>query len=197
MAAVFLALGDESVLGLGASSARSGFVGRIHERLQRVLPGIGLEKLAAPGMMATDLVARVRARGPEPAPLVVTVAIGASDVLAGTPPERFQADVDALVGLLAATAPLVVVHLLPDLALTPRLRRTRRSRAVRARVDAFNDILRAAGRRHGAAIADLDLWSHAAYDDPLLYAADGQNLSDEGHAVWAQLTWPAFERRLG
>src|SRR5262249_43194055 len=53
--AVFLALGDESVLGLGASSARKGFVGQIHERLQRTLPGIELAKLAAPNMTAAEL----------------------------------------------------------------------------------------------------------------------------------------------
>lgn len=193
--AVFLALGDESILGFGASSAQNGFVGRIHERLSRHLPAILLETVTAP--MAADLLARVRARGVRRSTVIVTLAIGAHDALAGTPPSQFAADIDALVSTLVAQTPLCVVHLLPDLALTPRFRNTSRARAIRARVNELNEILAAACRRHGASAADLGLWSQAAYVAPRLYAADGRNLSDVGHAFWAQLAWPAFQRRLG
>jgi len=193
--AVFLALGDESVLGFGATSAKNGFVGRIHEQLARRLPALVLETVTAP--LAADLLARVRARGVRRSTVIVTLAIGAHDVLAGTPPQQFAADIDALVATLVAQTPLCVVHLLPDLGLTPRFRNTSRARAIRARVDELNAILADACRRHGATAADLGLWSKAAYVDPRLYAGDGHNLSDVGHAFWAQLTWPAFQRRLG
>lgn len=193
---LFLAVGDDSVLGAGATDPSRSFAARLHGRLARFTPGVAFERVAAPGLTAKQLVERMLGRGADPAPAVATLAIGSGDLLRGTSPEEFEHEVGILVAMLVRMSPLVVVHLMPDLALTPNIRGTARAHVLRKRIAVLNGILRLVAQRHGAAIADLELWSIAAYDDAELFAPGGYHLSDEGHAVWAQLTWPVFQHHL-
>jgi lysophospholipase L1-like esterase len=193
---VSLALGDTSFIGSSEDYASQGFVRPLHERLKRLVPDLQLERIGAPGITASHLAARLAARTAGARPALATLAFGLSDVFQDTAGARFAGAVDILVAMSARAAQLCVVHLLPDLALAPRYRNSRRTSAIRERIGALNRVLRDAAQRHGAAVADLELWSFAAFNDESLFAGDGCYPSTEGHAVWAQLTWPVYERCL-
>lgn len=196
---VYVALGDSTVEGIGASSVRNNYVSRLDARLRERYPRARTVNLGVAGATSYDVLEDQLARAVALRPHLLTLSIGPNDITAKVPVDTYADNLDAILSRLAAdTDAVVVVNLLPDLAVTPRFR-NRESAPVVGRLSAeFNEVVARTARRHGALVVDLYAASRREVPaHPELLAADGYHPSDLGYARWAELMWEAVRTRLG
>jgi len=194
----YVALGDSTVEGIGASSTRANYVSRIHQRLHAVYPNATVANLGVGGATSADVVADQLERAVALRPALVTVSIGPNDITGRVTVEQYQGNVDVIFKRLTRdTSAVVVANLLPDLAITPRFQRSPARESVGRLTVAFNDALARKARDHGVLLVDL---YRASRDEvprrPELMAADGYHPSDAGYARWAELVWQTVEPRV-
>jgi acyl-CoA thioesterase-1 len=196
---VYVALGDSTVEGVGASTAANNYVGRLGARLRDRYPRTRTVNLGAAGATSYDVLEAQVAQAVALRPHLVTLSIGPNDITGRVPVETYAGNLDAILRRLASeTETVIVVNLLPDLAVTPRFR-NRDSAPVVGRLSAqFNKVVAHTARRHGALVVDLYRASRREVPGhPELLSADGYHPSDLGYARWAELMWEAVRTRLG
>ena len=196
---VYVALGDSTVEGVGATTAGNNYVGRLDARLRDRYPRARTVNLGVAGATSYDVLDGQLERAVALKPHLVTLSIGPNDITAKVPVKIYAENLEAILGrLAAATQAVVVVNLLPDLAVTPRFR-NRDSAPLVGRLSAeFNDVVGRVARRHGALVVDLyEASRREVPGQPELLAADGYHPSDLGYARWAELMWEAVRTRLG
>jgi len=196
---VYVALGDSTVEGVGATTAGNNYVGRLDARLRDRYPTARTVNLGVAGATSYDVLDGQLERAIALKPHLVTLSIGPNDITAKVPVRIYAENLEAIIGRLAAdTQAVVVVNLLPDLAVTPRFR-NRDSAPLVGRLSAeFNDVVARLAKRHGALVVDLyEASRREVPGHPELLAADGYHPSDLGYARWAELMWEAVRTRLG
>ncbi len=172
-AVLYVALGDSTVEGVGATSPDRNYVSQLHERLRAVYPNARVINLGVGGATSADVLLRQVGRAIEQRPQLVTGRL------------RYE------------TTAVIVVNLIPDLAVTPRFSRSRARDAVGRRTVAFNEAIERRGRAHGAELVDLYAVSQREVPlRPELIWSDGYHPSDLGYARWAELVWAGVESRI-
>jgi lysophospholipase L1-like esterase len=185
---VYVALGDSTAQGIGASDPERGYVGLIAERLRAATNGpVQIVNLSRTGARLADVLIEQVPRLAGLAPDLVTMAAGANDLRHVTDyvSSRFQADLEALVGALPANTIVAEVPWFMHGAIgrksdeaaayVARVATTRRLRVAR---------LHQAMRQRG--------WAAMATD----FAADWFHPNDRGHRVWADTFWAAMPSGL-
>jgi lysophospholipase L1-like esterase len=195
---VYVALGDSTVEGQGASRRDATYVSRLYARLRSVYPAARMINLGIGGATSTDVLAAQVRRAVDAVPNLVTLSVGPNDITTGVPVARFERRIDEILGMLARdTSAVVVVNLLPDLTLTPRFRSSGAREAVGREVALFNDALRRQARRHRAEVVDLHAASQKELPEhPEFVSEDGYHPSDAGYARWAELMWEGVRARI-
>jgi acyl-CoA thioesterase-1 len=195
---LYVALGDSTVYGVGATSPERSYVGQLYRRLRSIDPGARLVNLGEGGATAADVRARQLARALALRPSIVTVSVGPNDITRRRSPQQYEEDIEAILGALSSrTGAIVVVNLIPDITVTPRFRRHERAAALRQRVEAFNEVLERLARASGAAVVDLFESSQREVPrQPSLISRDNYHPSDQGYARWAELMWRSIDSRL-
>jgi lysophospholipase L1-like esterase len=182
----YASIGDslsEGVGDPGRSGALRGWAERLAERLREDNPRMEFLKIAVRGL----LTAEVRDRQLEHArmyhPDLVSVVVGANDVLMPQPLDAaaVEADLEAMVAAFAPDA-VVLMATLPQFG-PSRPWMPRRPGDLQARLDAVNDTIRRVAARHGARL--LELKDHPAMRHPALWSFDGLHPSGYGHALMA------------
>jgi lysophospholipase L1-like esterase len=195
---LYVALGDSTVEGIGATGPDTTYVARLHARLRAVYPRATVANLGVGGATSADVVQGQLERATLLRPQLVTLSIGPNDITGHVPLPEYERQVETIFRRLAGeTGAVVVVTLLPDLAVTPRFRGRPAAPTVGELTVRFNASLARLARRYGIEIVDLYEPSRAEVPRrPELIAADGYHPSDEGYARWAELVWRGVERRL-
>lgn len=195
---VYVALGDSTVEGIGATTASAHYVARLAERLRAVYPHTRATNLGVAGATSGDVVATQLEQAIALAPDLVTLSIGPNDITGRVSVREYERHVDAIfTRLRTQTTAVVVVNLLPDLAVTPRFRRDPAREAVGRLSIEFNEALSRRAREHGVEVVDLYGPSRSeVMARPELIASDGYHPSDLGYARWAELLWAGIERRI-
>jgi acyl-CoA thioesterase I len=195
---IYVALGDSTVEGIGASRPELNYVSRLHARLHEIYRNARVENLGVGGATSLDVLTRQLEPALARKPDLVTLSVGPNDITEQVPLGDFTRNVDATLGRLAAdTHAVIVVNLLPDLAVTPRFRGHEAQAVVSRRSVEFNAALTRVATRHGAQIVDLYAPSRREVPArPELVAADGYHPSDLGYARWAELMWDAVRSRI-
>jgi lysophospholipase L1-like esterase len=195
---VYVALGDSTVEGIGATSAAVNYVARIHERLRAWYPQARAVNLGVGGATSADVVAGQLERAIALGPDLVTLSIGPNDITDRVSVREYERHVDTIfTRLRKETAAVVVVNLLPDLAVTPRFRNDPARDVVGRLSIEFNEALARRARDHGVEVVDLYAPSRVeVMARPELIASDGYHPSDLGYARWAELLWAGIERRI-
>ncbi|MEO7435447.1 MAG: SGNH/GDSL hydrolase family protein, partial [Candidatus Binatia bacterium] len=122
---VYVALGDSTVQGIGATSAASNYPSRIAARLRQKYPEAKLSNLGMAGATASDVVAYQLESASALRPALVTLSIGPNDVTTRVAAREYAQQVETILRTLSErTQAVVVVSLLPDLAMTPRFKRS-------------------------------------------------------------------------
>lgn len=197
-AVTYVALGDSTVYGVGASSPDGNYVSRLYDRLRSVYPGAHLVNLGVSGAIAADVVNGQLERAVALRPDLVTLSIGPNDITRGRAAAEYERNLETIFQtLLGETTAVLVVSLIPDLTVTPRFRGKEGAAEVGRRVARFNQALRRQAQAHGVEIVDLYTPSRREVRRrPELIAADGYHPSDQGYARWAELMWKGVEARL-
>jgi lysophospholipase L1-like esterase len=195
---LYVALGDSTVEGVGASSPAANYVSRLHARLRAVYPRASVANLGLGGATSADVVAGQLERAVLLRPHLVTLSIGPNDITGHVPLPEYERNVETIFRRLTReTGAVVVANLLPDLAITPRFRGREVAPAVGGLTVRFNEALGRLARRYGVEVVDLYEASRAELPRrPELIAPDGYHPSDLGYARWAELLWAGVERRL-
>jgi acyl-CoA thioesterase-1 len=195
---VYVALGDSTVEGIGASGPEATYVSALHRRLQAVYPAAQAVNLGRSGATSGDVVAGQLDRAIALQPRLVTVSIGPNDITGRISVDRYEKHLATIFARLAQeTSALVVANLLPDLAVTPRFRATPARETVGRLTVAFNEALVRQAREHRVLVVDLYGPSQREVPArPELIAADGYHPSDAGYARWAELVWASLEPRV-
>jgi lysophospholipase L1-like esterase len=196
-AVVYVALGDSTVAGVGATTPDKNYVSRFYARLRTVYPNAHVENLGTPGATAADVVARQLPIAVQRRPDIVTLSIGPNDITDGREVAEYARDLETVMGtLIRETTAVVLVNLIPDLALTPRFKGGDHEAAIARRTVQFNDALGRMARTHRAQVVDLYAVSQREIPrHPELIATDGYHPSDQGYARWAQVMWQSIQAR--
>jgi acyl-CoA thioesterase-1 len=194
----YVALGDSTVEGVGASRPDLNYVSRLHARVRARYPNARVTNLGVGGATSADVMARQLDRAVKRQPDLVTLSIGPNDITRGIPVTQYEHNLDAILGRLRhETTALIVVNLLPDLAVTPRFARGAQVDVVGRQTVLFNEALARKAREHGVELVDLYLPSREEVPaQPALLWRDGYHPSDAGYARWAELMWKGVEARL-
>jgi lysophospholipase L1-like esterase len=194
----YVALGDSTVEGVGASGPDLNYVSRLHARLRARYPNARVTNLGVGGATSADVMSAQLERAIKLRPDVVTLSIGPNDITSGVPVARYEQNLEDILGRLRReTAALIVVNLIPDLAVTPRFAKSPHVGLVGRQAVQFNETLARKGREHGVALVDLYLASREEVPrQPMLLWRDGYHPSDAGYARWAELMWEGIEPRL-
>jgi acyl-CoA thioesterase I len=195
---MYVALGDSTVEGIGATRSEFNYVSRLYARLREVYRNARLQNLGVGGATSVDVLARQLDRTVTLAPDLVTLSVGPNDITERVPLADYSRNIDAIFGRLASqTRAVLVVNLLPDLAVTPRFRGHEAEAVVGRRSIEFNAALTRLAKRHGVEVVDLYAASRREVPGrPELMAGDGYHPSDVGYARWAELMWDAVQSRI-
>lgn len=194
----YVALGDSTVEGVGASRPDFNYVSRLHARLRARYPNARVTNLGVGGATSSDVLARQLERAIKRHPDLVTLSIGPNDITAGVPVAQYEHNLDVILGRLRReTTALIVVNLLPDLAVTPRFAHGPQLDVVSRQTVLFNEALARKAREQGVELVDLYRPSREEVPrQPALLWRDGYHPSDAGYARWAELMWEGVEARL-
>ncbi len=183
----YVAIGDSLTEGLGdplPGGALRGWATLLAEYLRRDLPELEFVNLAVRGHRAGDALRRQLPAAVALRPDLVSVIIGANDILLSPWPSRrrFAGQLDRLITPFVDDGATVVLSTIPDPAgLTPLPRPLRE--ALRRRIESTNDITRAAARRHSTTL--LDTWADPRIRRPNMFSFDRVHPSADGHRLIA------------
>lgn len=177
---LWVVLGDSTAQGIGAARYEQGYVGQLRQLLdERSGTAWRVLNLSRSGAKVADVVAvqlpRLEALTVEPD--LVTCAVGANDLVARTPPDRFDADLRTLLARLPDGA---VIATVPQ-GLRP------------ARAAEINDLIRSEAPAAGLAVADV--WAHTGPPWRGKLSADGFHPGALGYADWARAFAEALAHR--
>jgi acyl-CoA thioesterase-1 len=176
---LYVALGDSTAQGIGASRPINGYVGILADRI-RALSGrsVRVVNLSVSGARVSDLVEYQLPRLAKLRPDVVTLAIGANDI-AAFEPVAFEHD---LRRILDAVPPTTVVADLPCFHFPASERKVRAANAIVHRLAAERDLRIAPLHRITRRQTPLLAITQAA--------ADLFHPNDRGYRVWASAFLP-------
>jgi lysophospholipase L1-like esterase len=183
----YLALGDSFTAGTGSRPVDA-FPVRLAERLRARGQPVVVENLGVNGYTTDDLVARELPRVAPFAPTLITLAIGANDLVRGSPLARYRSQVRAiLAAILAAGVPAgrVLVLPQPDWSRAPAAADFGDARAIAAQIEAFNDALRAEAAAVGARWVDLFPRMRRQAEAGMV-ATDGLHPAAKAYDEWAE-----------
>jgi len=197
-AVLYVALGDSTVEGVGATTPERNYVSRVYDRLRSIYPNARVVNLGVSGATSVDVVTDQLSKAVELHPTLITLSIGPNDITARVRLEEYERNLDTILQRLTReTRAVLVVNLLPDLGVTPRYKFGAEREIVERLTSRFNDALARKARRHGAEVVDLYAASREEVPRRLeLIAADGYHPSDEGYARWATLMWNGIAVRI-
>jgi acyl-CoA thioesterase-1 len=180
---VYVALGDSTAQGIGASEPLNGYVGLVAEKIRQKLGrNVRVINLSVSGATVQDAVASQMPELNKLKPDLVTIQIGANDVVRGDL-TNFEDDFEQLAAQLPAGT---FVANMPYFG--GRIRRN--SFALQA-----SSIITAAADRHKLILVDLQT-PLREQQSILNYAADFFHPSDRAYQIWAESFWKEIEPTL-
>lgn len=192
---VYVALGASDSVGVGADKPEiEGWVPQLAGRLPA---GSRLVNLGVSGSLLSDALRQQLPVALGSDPDVVTVWLAVNDFNAQIPLPRYQANLNNLLGQLAATHAQVYIANVPDLTRVPIYEQFGVKKSDLAPlVTAWNVAITQAADQHGATVVDLYTdWQELA-DHPEYVARDGFHPSAEGYRRLADLFWDVMQPRL-
>ena len=191
----FVALGDSYTIGTAVTEAE-----RWPNQLVRRLPELELVgNPAVNGYTSADLIAEELPQLDGLRPELVSVLIGANDVVQGVPDSQYAGNVSlTLEELLTRLPPTRIFGVAtPDYSLTPAGAGFGDPALTSDAVVRLNAILREACKGRGIAfVPDVFEISQRVRDDPSLVADDGLHPSGSQYAAWVEAILPAVKRLL-
>ncbi len=192
----YLALGDSTVQGVGASSPEKTLVGQIAQRLSEKGKYVHVINAGITGARMHDVKINQLQALVDNKPDVISLVAGANDAIHHTPEADFSTSLTKVMdSLIASSAARIIIATSPDVGLMPALPHFYAQGAKRY-AEKQNMVL--ALKITDSRIAIADLFTEGKLDpkaDASLYASDQFHPSDKGYAVWGKLLAKASEQK--
>lgn len=176
----YTAIGASDAIGIGATPPTDGYVFRIVDALEAEGRRVELVNLGIAGANIDPIEDAVRlSLEAGRYPHLVTIWVGANDLIDGVSPSIFEAELDDMLReLRKRDEAFIAIANLPDLTKLPRFRE-RPSRTVTVdRIEEFNEVIEDLADDYDATLVDL---SSEPVDANLVSPADGFHPNDAGH----------------
>jgi acyl-CoA thioesterase-1 len=192
----YVALGDSTVYGLGASSSSRNYVSRVFAHLRIEYPAATLVNRGTCMATAAEVLARQLPDTILDRPDVVTLSVGPNDLRQGHSPQEFARRVEVILERIdRETRATVIVNRLPDMAFCPRFREPERS-MVAALTRHYNHALQHVTDSFGIDLVDIGIAEHPEAERQRFFCDDGYHPSDDGYAAWATAIWASLRRHV-
>lgn len=191
----YLALGDSFTIGTGSAVARA-FPARLGDRWRAQGCPTELLNVAVNGYTSDDLIAEELPSLSAFHPTLVTVAIGANDIVQGHLLDAYRLNVRRILDAALATGAQVVVLPQPDWSRSPTAASFGAPEALGEAIGRFNAALAEETRAKGAIWIDLVPLMHAQAARGQL-AGDGLHPSAEAYDAWAEAVARVLPRPCG
>ena len=183
-------LGDSTITGPGLAAPDQVWVARVADRLHR---HVDLRSFAKGGSRVRDVLRDQAPRAVAHPPELFVLAVGANDVLHGTPGPAFRRDLAGVLELLRDVAPVVTCGI-GDLSMVPRLPRSLKPIVARrcAALDRIHH--RVTHDMHGVVRVPVAELADPFFRDATehVWADDRFHPNHVGHAIWADAFGPSI-----
>jgi acyl-CoA thioesterase-1 len=184
----YLALGDSYTIGTGASSPAHSFPSLLAARLRKATGRkVEVTNPAINGFTSEDLIRLELPLAAQIRPRLVTVLIGANDIVQGRSEAAYRQSLTAIYDRLEAAR--VDAISIPDFSATPAAGLFGRPAALRDRIDAFNKAGHEESERRGFGWIDIGEVSRSGLGRPGWLASDDLHPGDAQYANWADHIW--------
>ena len=192
---VYVALGDSTVEGVGASAPHRSYTGILHTIVKERKKNTSYYNLGVAGATLRDVLDTQVAKAIELQPDLVTLSVGANDIKNRTNSTTFSKELRLLFKeLQTKTNAKIIVNTIPDLSLTPAIPRYLKSYSKFMAIR-FNATITRVGEELSIPIVDLFNYSRSIIRQfPEAIASDGFHPSDFGYAIWANTMIPHIHK---
>jgi acyl-CoA thioesterase-1 len=191
---LYMAVGASDAVGIGATPLSNGYVFKIRDELEKGWD-VRLINLGVPAARTgriEDAVQLALRSGADPD--LVTIWVGANDLIDGVDPDEFQDQLDELLDALEdRTDAALFIADLPDLTQLPRFREDPSANVTRDRIEDFNEAISEEAADHDATLVPL---SQEEVEDRYVSDKDGFHPNDAGHRRIADLFLREIRPRL-
>jgi lysophospholipase L1-like esterase len=192
----YLALGDSYTIGTGATAPERNFPSLLAGRLQGASGRrVAVQNPAVNGFTTRDLIGTELPQVQQ-VPHLVSILIGANDVVQGYDDAAYRGALQTIYDFVARfrlPAGRVLTVAIPDFSVVPTAGDYGTPAALRARIDAFNQIAAGESQGHGFHFVDISDVSRSGIGRPDWIADDGLHPADAQYAAWADVIWRAVE----
>ena len=187
----YLALGDSFTCGTGGPPELS-FPSQLKRALGKKGVEVRLENVAVNGYSTNEVIELELEALERFKPDVVTLAVGANDLVRGDDLDAYRANVKKIFKAIAdARVKRVFVLPQPDWSQSPVSEGVGDRGAIRARIEVYNAVLSEEAKRAGATY--LDLFPQFVEEAKKgLIAPDGLHPNQRAYAAWAEALLPHF-----
>ncbi|MFD3745732.1 SGNH/GDSL hydrolase family protein [Nocardia sp. NPDC058633] len=192
----FAVLGDSIAAGTGDPSpgyAPTGWADRVAANLTTVNPTLAYRNTGRIGATSQQVIDRQLSEILEFAPDLVHVSCGGNDLFtAGGDVDRLHENLSTILTALSATGAQLSIFTMADVWGVERMAPMR---AMRPRMIALNEVLRAVATEFDAVLTEL--WDHPLQSRPELMSADLIHFTTSGQAVLASAVVRSLASRIG
>jgi lysophospholipase L1-like esterase len=186
----YVAIGDSFTIGTSVEE-QARFPSQLAQKLRDAGIDVTLVNLAINGHSTNEVLTRQIPRVAAFRPSVVTLAIGANDIVRERAPDAYAANLKAIFTALAGTKAKVFVLPQPDWSLAPAAEAFGTQAELRSRIETYNAILRQSAQAHGATY--VDVWPENVKSAQAgEFSADGLHPTARLYGLWAQRLLPVF-----
>ncbi len=188
----YLALGDSFTAGTALPKEES-FPEQLAALLKRGGREVSLLNPAVAGFTTDDLIARELPLVADFKPTLITVAIGANDLVRQPGEDRYRQQVRRILKAVSGLGATVVVLPQPDWSVAPVAAQFGTPAQLRAQIERMNQILAEEAKARGARF--LDLWAgNVRASQEGHFASDGLHPDATVYAAWSKAIAAAVTR---
>lgn len=183
---IYVALGDSTAEGMGATRHSRAYTSIVFSSLKSRYRTAKYHNIARSGAVLTDVVSTQLPKALEIKPSLITISIGANDIIRRTSISEFESNLFLLLKTLQQkTDATIVISTIPDLSLTPAVPKLLKKYS-QYKAGKLNNVILQVGKATNTITVDLFEDSRSVLEAfPEAIASDGFHPSDFGYAIWA------------
>ena len=183
---VYVAIGDSTVEGIGASHPSRSYTSIIFSSIQQQYRNAHYYNLGKRGAPIRQVINEQLERAIALHPDLITISVGANDIRLHTKLSIFEKELVSLISRLQSeTSAQIVINNIPDFSLTKAVPK-RLKPIAKVLIQRFNSVIETVSEKAGVIYIDLHTQSRVyAKFYPEAVSEDEFHPSDFGYAIWA------------
>lgn len=193
----YVAIGDSTAEGMGASLPERAYTNLVYASLKSRYKTAKYHNFARSGAILKDVIKTQLPKALDEKPSLVTISVGANDIIRRTKVTDFEKDLTYLLKTLQQkTDAIIVISTIPDLSLIPSIPRLLKKYS-QYKAGKLNAVILKVGKDTGTVTVDLFEDSRVILEAyPEAIASDGFHPSDFGYAIWANTILVTLRKAL-